>query len=144
MPTIRDAKAVWTANIEDGTGTIHLDTSAQGRFDRESRSADGENHNPETLAAGAQAGSYAMSLADQLAGAGFTPVEIQVTARVILDQNVDGTLFIPAVAISARAQVNNIDHEKFLEIADGARKRCPVATLFAGADVTLEADTIGG
>lgn len=144
MTTIREAHAVWDGNVQDGTGTIDLDATAQGHFDLNTRFADGERHNPETLAAGAQAGCYAMSLAHQLAEEGFTPSEIRVTARVILDQKVDGTPFIPTVAISARVQVNNIGHETFLAIADRARMVCPMANLFAGAEVTLEADTIGG
>jgi len=144
MTTIREANAVWDGNIEDGAGSIELGAEAQGYFNRETRHTNGKHHNPETLAAGALAGCYAMTLAGQLASSGFTPVQIKVAVRVILDKKVDGTPFIPTVAISARAQVNNIDHDAFTEIADEACLYCPMANLFAGAELTLEADTIGG
>lgn len=144
MTTIREASAAWDGNIQDGSGSIDLETAAQGRFDHETRFVDSEHHNPEILAAGALAGCYAMTLASELAETGFTPVGIRVSARVLLDQKVDGTPFIPTVNINARAQVNNIGHEKFLKIADRARAVCPMANLFAGAEVTLEADTVGG
>lgn len=144
MTIIREANAVWDGNIQDGTGSIDLGAEAQGYFNTETRFSNGRHHNPETLAAGALAGCYAMSLAGQLAEAGFTPVEIRVAVRVLLEKDVDDKPFIPTVAISARAQVNNIDHDVFFEIADDARAQCPMANLFAGAEITLEADTVGG
>lgn len=144
MTTIRQASATWDGNIDDGAGSIDLGAEAQGYFNRETRFASGKHHNPETLAAGAQAGCYAMTLADQLASAGFTPAEIRVTVRVVLENDVGGKPFIRTVAINARAQVNNINHHKFLTIADAARANCPIANLYAGAEVTLEADIIGG
>lgn len=144
MTTIRQASATWDGNIDDGAGSIDLGAEAQGYFNQETRFASGEHHTPETMAAGAQAGCYAMTLADELASAGFTPAEIQVTVRVVLEHDVDGKPFIPSVAINARAQVNNIDHDQFLTLADTARANCPIANLYAGAEVTLEADTIGG
>lgn len=144
MTTIREANAAWDGNIEDGTGKIEMGAGAQGQFDRVTRFADDHRHNPETLAGGALAGCYAMTLAGELAGSGATPVEIRVTVRVMLEQDANGLPFIPTVVISARAQVNNIDHEQFLAIADEARTKCPIANLFAGAEVDLEADTVGG
>lgn len=144
MTTIREANAVWDGNIEDGSGSIDLGAGAQGQFDKTTRFAQGESHNPETLAAGALAGCYAMSLASRLAEGGFTPAEIRISTRVVLEQDVDGKAFIPTVDINARAQVNNIDHEMFLKTADAARENCPMANLFAGAEITLEADTVGG
>lgn len=144
MTTIREANAVWDGNIQDGAGRIDLGAGAQGHFDSQTRFAEGESHNPETLAAGALAGCYAMSLASGLAEAGFTPAEIRISTRVVLEQDVSGKPFIPTVDINARAQVNNIDHEMFMKIADSARANCPMANLFAGAEVTLEAETIGG
>lgn len=144
MTTIREASAVWDGNIQDGAGSIDLGAEAQGYFNQETRHTNGTHHNPETLAAGALAGCYAMTLASQLAGTGLTPAEIRVSVRVILDKKVNGTPFIPTVAISARAQINNVDHDAFQEIADNACRICPMANLFAGAEITLEADTIGG
>lgn len=144
MTTIREASAVWDGNIQDGAGRIDLGAGAQGQFDRTTRFADGESHNPETLAAGALAGCYAMSLASRLAESGFTPVEIRNSARVVLEQDVNGYPFIPTVDINARAQVNNIDYDMFMKIAEAARAQCPMANLFAGAEVTLEAEIVGG
>lgn len=144
MTIIREANALWDGNIEDGAGNIDLGAGAQGYFNKETRFTNGEHHNPETLAAGAQAGSYAMMLAEHLASAGYTPVQIRVTVRVVLERTDDGTPFIPTVDINARAQVNNVDHDEFLTIANEARSNCPMANLLAGAEITLEADTIGG
>src|SRR5699024_9840091 len=144
MTIIREANAVWDGNIEDGAGTIELGAEAQGYFNAETRFNNGKHHNPESLAAGALAGCYAMSLAARLAAAGLTPAEIRVTVRVILDKDVDGAPFIPTVAIRALAQVNNIDRDAFQEIASDASMHCPMANLDAGAEITLDADTVGG
>lgn len=143
MTTIREAHAVWDGNAQDGSGSIDLGASAQGQFDQNTRFAKGESHNPETLAAGALAGCYAMSLASQLAEEGHTPSAIRVSTRVVLERKVDGTPFIPSVDINARAQVNNIDYDTFMAVANKARSVCPMANLFAGAEVTLEAEPIG-
>lgn len=142
MTTIREASAIWDGNIENGSGNIDLGVGAQGHFDRQTRYSEGERHNPETMAAGALAGSYAMTLASRLAGAGFTPAEIRVTARVILEQDVDGQPFIPTVDINALAQVSNIHYDMFVKIAEAARANCPMANLFAGAEVTHQADIV--
>src|SRR5699024_10702027 len=144
MTTIRQASATWTGNIESGSGAMDVGAGAKGRFDQETRYAESDGHNPETLAAGALAGSYAMTLAAELAAAGHTPVEVYTTVRVVLEQDRDGNDFIPTVAINARVQINNIDHDAFLDIAAMARANCPLSNLFAGAEIALEADTVGG
>lgn len=141
---IREAHAVWDGNIESGSGTISVGQNPEGRFDHGTRFTKNETHNPETLAAGALAGCYAMSLANVLAGHGFTPSEVNVATQVVLDKKVDGQPFIPTVNISARAQLNNIGDDKFLSFADEARSACPMANLFAGAEVSLDANVIGG
>lgn len=69
---------------------------------------------------------------------------IRVSARVVLEQSVEGAPFIPTVDINARAQVNNLDYDQFMAIAEVAHKKCPIANLFAGAEVTLEAEPVGG
>lgn len=144
MATVLEAHAIWDGNITDGFGTIDLEPCGEGRFDLvEMRFKEGERHNPESLAAGAAAGSYAMALAGDLAEEGFTPAEIRVSARVVLEQGPE-LPFIPTVNLSVRARVNNLKHEKLLAITERARKNCPVANLFAGAEITLEADMFGG
>lgn len=143
MTIIREANAVWDGNIADGAGHIELGPEAQGYFNEETRFTNGKHHNPESLAAGALAGCYAMSLAERLTLAGVTPAEIHVAVRIFLDKDVDDAPFIPTVAINARVQINNIDHDAFLELADDACMHCPMANLYAGADITLKAETVG-
>jgi osmotically inducible protein OsmC len=136
---IRKANAVWNGAGRDGTGKL---TTASGvlteqAYGYRSRFEDGPGTNPEELLAAAHAGCFSMALAFGLQTAGFTAEEIRTEAAVSLDP--DGQGFkISRSALTLRARVPGIDEARFLEIAHGAEKNCPVSKAL-NAEITLDA-----
>ncbi len=136
---IRKANAVWSGSGRDGTGKL---TTASGvlsdqNYGYRSRFENGPGTNPEELLAAAHAGCFTMALAFGLQTAGFTADEIHTEAAVSLDP--DGQGFkISRSALTLTARVPGIDEAKFLEIAQGAEKNCPVSKVL-NAEITLDA-----
>ena len=98
--------------------------------------------NPEELIAAAHAGCYAMALSFMLTGAGHEPTELRTSATVVLDKH-DGHFFIQSIALELEAVVPGIDREKFLALAEAAKKNCPVSKALAATEMTLSATLVG-
>jgi osmotically inducible protein OsmC len=149
MPRVqRDAEVTWEGNVARGSGSIsggtgafeNLPYSLATRIEKQ----DGKT-SPEELLAAAHAACYAMSLAGELAGAGFAPDHLDVRAVVTLDQVEDGSHRIVASDILARARVTGIDAAALQEAADSANKGCTFSALIeASAKVTVNAQLEGG
>ena len=149
MPRVqREADVTWEGNVARGSGSISGGTGAfeslpyslATRIEKQ----DGKT-SPEELLAAAHAACYAMSLAGELAGAGFAPDHLDVRAVVTLDQVEDGSHRIVASDILARARVTGIDDAALQEAADAANKGCTFSALIeASAKVTVNAQLEGG
>ena len=136
---IRRANAVWTGSGKEGAGKLSSTSGvlADTNYGFKSRFEDGPGTNPEELIAAAHAGCFSMALAFGLQAAGFTADEIRTEAAVTLDP--DGAGFkISKSALTLRARIPGIDEAKFLELATGAEKNCPVSKLL-NAEITLDA-----
>jgi osmotically inducible protein OsmC len=149
MPRVqRDAEVTWEGNVARGSGSIsggtgafeNLPYSLATRIEKQ----DGKT-SPEELLAAAHAACYAMSLAGELAGAGFAPDHLDVRAVVTLDQVEDGSHRIVASDILARARVTGIDDAALQEAAEAANRGCTFSALIeASAKVTVNAQLEGG
>jgi osmotically inducible protein OsmC len=138
MPA-RSSTAVWEGDIMQGHGTMTIGAGAwQGPYSFKSRFEDGKGTNPEELIAAAHAGCYSMALSGALTKAGHPPTRIETTAKVGLEKAADG-FRIPNIHLETKATVPNIDNAKFQEIAEIAKKNCPVSKVLAGAEITLAA-----
>ncbi len=138
MP-VRNAKAVWTGGLKDGSGTMALGSGAyQGAYSFGSRFEEGKGTNPEELIAAAHAGCFSMALAAALGRAGFAPQSVETEARCHLEKAESG-FKISRMELATRAQVPGIDAAKFQEIASGAKQTCPVSGALAALDITLDA-----
>lgn len=137
---VRTAEAEWKGNLAEGRGTMSTESgSVSGSYSFASRFKEGEGTNPEELVGAAHAGCFSMAFSNELAKAGFTPVSVRTTARVHLDMLDEGPT-ITTVELDCRAQVEGIDEETFQEIAEGAKKGCPVSrALRGGPKVELNA-----
>lgn len=139
----RTSKAVWTGNGMEGKGSLDTQSgvfkaqpySFQTRFGAEDGKA---GTNPEELIAAAHAGCYSMALSFMLSGAGHVPKKLETSATVSLDKS-DGHFFIDNIVLHLEAQVPGIDEKKFLELAEAAKKDCPVSKALAAVKITLEA-----
>jgi osmotically inducible protein OsmC len=142
MP-VRDAEAVWEGTLQDGKGTMRFGSGAfDGAYSFTSRFEEGTGTNPEELIGAAHAGCFSMAFAGALGRNEFPPQRVQTTAKVHLDK-VDGAFTVTRIHLISEAVVPGIDQAKFQEIAEDAKKNCPVSRLLQAAEITLEATLAG-
>ena len=99
-------------------------------------SADAERHSAtiESLVAGDVVATWAVYEPHKP----WAPMQAGVTAT----QTADG-FRIPNIHLETKAQVPGIDDAKFQEIAEQAKKNCPVSKVLSGAEITLDAKLEG-
>jgi lipoyl-dependent peroxiredoxin len=138
----RKAQAVWNGGGKDGSGKLTTPSgvfsdqpySAKMRFESE----DGKlGTNPEELIAAAHAGCFTMALSFQLGGAGHPPQELATEAVLDMQQG-DGGWSIKSIHLDVRGKVDGISAEKFQELAEAAKKGCPVSRVL-NAEITMTA-----
>jgi len=138
MP-VRTATGVWRGDLKGGDGTVALGSGAfEGPYSFSSRFEEGPGTNPDELIAAAHAGCFAMAFANGLAGAGFTPTEVRVEARVHLGRDDRGAA-ITKIELVCRATVPGIDEVTFAAEAEAAKTGCPVSKALAAVPITLDA-----
>ena len=141
MP-IRSAEAEWKGNLFEGQGHMKMGTAYDGPYTFKSRMEDGPGTNPEELIAAAHAGCFSMALSAGLGKAGFNPKRIHTKASVHFEKVGDG-FAITHIDLTTEAEVPGIDHAKFQEMANGAKKDCPVSKALAGTTINLKATLVG-
>jgi osmotically inducible protein OsmC len=142
MPT-RTASARWNGSLRDGDGTMRLGSGAyEGAYSFKSRFEEGDGTNPEELIGAAHAGCFSMALSGDLGRAGHTAESIETDARVHLEQ-VDGAPTIARIELSTHARVPGIEQGEFDQVADGAKRNCPVSRALGGVEIALEAELEG-
>jgi osmotically inducible protein OsmC len=96
---------------------------------------------PEELIGIALAGCFSMSLADRLVEAGAAPRRIETAAQVQLSVSPDESI-ITGIALTCRAQVDDVDGARFRQLADVTRESCVVARALAAIPVSLTATLV--
>jgi osmotically inducible protein OsmC len=138
MP-VRKADAFWEGDLRGGRGRMKFGGGAfEGQYSFSSRFEEGDGTNPEELIAAAHAGCFSMAFSGSLARAGFTPTRVETTANVTIEKVGEG-FKITRIHLDTVGQVPGIGDEQFQELAEGAKKNCPVSQLVTGAQVTLSA-----
>ncbi|MBD3167920.1 MAG: OsmC family peroxiredoxin [candidate division Zixibacteria bacterium] len=138
MP-IRKANAIWTGTMKEGTGRLNLGSGAlKANYSFASRFENGEGTNPEELIGAAHAGCFSMALAHLLTEEGFKPNSVETNAEVTIDKQGDG-FAIKKVVLKTEGDVPEIDDEKFMELAEGAKAGCPVSKALEAVDIELDA-----
>lgn len=139
MP-VRKANAVWNGDLRNGNGTMKFG-SFEGPYSFSSRFEDGKGSNPEELIGAAHAGCFSMAFSGSLTKAGFSPRRISTTANVHLDF-IDQGFKITAIDLVTEGDVPGIDVNKFIEIAEGAKKNCPVSQALSAIEIRLTANLV--
>ena len=130
MP-VRTADAEWTGALQDGTGHMRFGQGAfDGAFSFSSRFEEGTGTNPEELIAAAHAGCFSMQLSGILGRAGFGPRRVATTARVHIERG-DAGFSITRIQLQTEAEIPEIDDARFQEIAEEAKRTCPVSRALA-------------
>ena len=138
MP-VRSADAVWEGDLKSGKGRMKFAGGAfEGSYSFASRFEDGKGTNPEELIAAAHAGCFSMAFSGGLAKAGFIPTRVSTNAKATLEKVGEG-FKITKIELSTDGVVPGIDEKKFKELADDAKKNCPVSQALAGVNIMLNA-----
>lgn len=133
----KKAEAIWKGDLKTGNGTMKLESgSYEGDFSFATRFGDKAGTNPEELIGAAHAGCFSMAFSNELDKAGFTPNSVETHAEVTLDGN-DGA--ITTIKLITKGNVPKINNDKFQEIAQAAKKGCPVSKALTGVDIELDA-----
>jgi osmotically inducible protein OsmC len=113
----------------------------EGQYSFSSRFENGTGTNPEELIAAAHAGCFTMAFSNGLSQAGHVPTKVETTAKVHLEKTEAG-FGIPRIDLVTEAVVPGLDDAKFQELAQTAKKNCPVSKLLAAAEITLDAKLV--
>jgi lipoyl-dependent peroxiredoxin len=135
----RKADARWEGSLQDGNGTMRMASgSYEGPYTFQSRFEEGEGTNPEELIAAAHAGCFSMALSGDLGRAGYEPESVETTATVQLDK-VENGFKISRINLETEARVPGIEDAEFQEVAEGAKKGCPVSQALKAVEIDLDA-----
>jgi len=135
---IRNVKSVWNGTLKEGKGTMSF-TGYTGPFTFATRFEDAKGTNPEELVGAAQSGCYSMFLSALLTGEGLNPESIETSAAVTLGEK-DGGPAITNIKLATVVKCTGLSQEKFAELAQVAKEKCPISRLYAGGTATIELD----
>ena len=142
MAIEKKATVHWEGRGKQGRGQISTDTGAlssypygfASRFEGDKRGT-----NPEEILGAAHAACFAMAFSFTCDKAGFETKAVDATATVRLVQQGDGFL-IDRIALTLDAEIPGIDDAKFQELAEAAKKFCPLSKALAAVpEITLAA-----
>ncbi|MFD3942615.1 OsmC family protein [Streptomyces sp. NPDC058579] len=139
MAATRTAHTVWQGDLLKGNGVVTLDSSGLGSYDvswpARTEEPNGKT-SPEELIAAAHSSCYSMAFSNILAKNDTPPTRLETKADVT---------FVPGKGITGshitvRGEVPGLDKDKFLELAEDAKKNCPVSQALTGTTITLTAE----
>lgn len=136
---VSKASTVWNGELFSGSGTTSLDTSGAGSFNVgwQARGEEaGATTTPEELIASAHATCYSMQFSNMLTENGTPPTRLNTGAEVsfVAGEGITG------ISLTVEGEVAGITAEKFAELAEEAKRTCPVSQALAGVkSITLSA-----
>ena len=134
----RTARARYEGIGKEGRGWISTQSGvlSEQPYGFTSRFKNEAGTNPEELIAAAHAGCFTMALSFALAKEGATKGTLETEARVRLDQ--DGESFtVSRSDLSLSAEVPDIDESRLRELAEEAKRTCPISKLLK-AEMSLD------
>lgn len=138
MP-FRKSRAQWEGGLREGKGHMSLGSgSFEGAYSFGTRFENGKGSNPEELIGAALAGCFSMALAGELERTGKAPRSVSTEAEVELRKTEAG-FSISTITLTTEAEVPDMDQAAFQDIAEGARKNCPVSRALTGVEIKLNA-----
>jgi osmotically inducible protein OsmC len=109
-----------------------------GPYTYKSRFEEGAGTNPEELVGAAHSGCYSMFLAALISGEGLTPEQVETTAKVHLGKDDTGPV-VTTIELDCQVKCDGLSQDKFKELAQAAKEKCPISRLVAAADIRLTA-----
>ena len=133
------ASAVWRGGLQEGKGTVSLDSGVLSNtaytFAQRFEAAKGTN--PEELIAAAHAGCFSMALSAELDKANLVAESIETEATLDFEMK-DNKPTITKIYLDCVAKVPKASAEAFDRAAQDAARDCPISRLL-NAQITLRA-----
>lgn len=131
----RKATAVWNGTIKDGKGTLTTQSGVlnETQYSFKSRFESGTGTNPEELIAAAHSGCFTMQLSAFLTEENYNPEQLETSCEITLE---DGS--VTKSHLKLKARVSNIDKDKFNDLVEKAKDKCPISKLLK-TDISVEA-----
>ena len=138
----KTASVHWEGQGKQGNGKISTETGAlkdypygfASRFEDDRRGT-----NPEEILGAAHAACFTMAFSFACDRAGLATRDVDTQAAVRLVKQGDGFV-IDRIALTMQASVPGIDEAKFQELANGAKRDCPLSKALASVpEITLKA-----
>ena len=134
------ASVHWEGQGKKGQGQITTETSALKAHPYGFGSRFGDDRtgtNPEELLGAAHAACFTMAFSFACDKAGYATKTVDTTAKVRLSPDGDGFV-IDQIALTLNAVVPGLDEDKFRQLAEGAKKGCPLSKALASvSSITL-------
>ncbi|MBN9408728.1 MAG: OsmC family protein [Burkholderiales bacterium] len=141
----KKASVHWQGAGKTGQGQISTETGALQKHPYGFGSRFGDDRtgtNPEEIVGAAHAACFTMAFAFACEKAGIATEQLDTTAAVRLVKDGDG-FKIDRIALTLKARVPGLDDAKFKEIAEGAKKNCPLSKALAAVpEITLDAQLV--
>jgi osmotically inducible protein OsmC len=136
-PYSRKASVTWLGTRQRGKGAIRTPSAAL----KMALHASGGDHkrrgtNPTELIAAAHAGSFSLTLANELGVAGFNPRQIDTTATVTMENAAGWTM--TQIHLDVIAEVPRVAECDFVDAALRAKANCPVSRALT-ANISMRA-----
>jgi osmotically inducible protein OsmC len=138
----KTASVHWEGPGKKGQGQISTETGAlkqypygfASRFEDDRRGT-----NPEEILGAAHAACFTMAFSFACDKAGFATRSVDTQARVRLSPQGEGFV-IDRIALTLDAEVADIDEARFQEVAQTAKRECPLSKALASvAEISLRA-----
>ena len=138
-PYSRQASVLWLGTRKHGKGAISTPSAVL----RKVPYASGNDHkrrgtNPPELIAAAHAGSFSMTLANELGEAGYRPRQIDTTATVTME-NIAASWTMTQIHLDVVATVPKVAQCDFVDAALKAKANCPVSRSL-NANISMRAE----
>jgi lipoyl-dependent peroxiredoxin len=133
-----NASATWVGDLRRGNGVV---TTGSGTLSQSqyfgTGDGEGQGTNPYELIAAAHAACFSMTLADELAAAGFTPQRIATTATVNMELLSAGWT-ITDIQLDVLAEAPRAKQGDFIRAAVRAKTHCTISRLL-NANLSMSA-----
>ncbi len=137
----RSAQAVWHGDLRGGNGQFSTNSGLvkDAPYSFKTRFEDAPGTNPEELLAAAHAACFSMAFSARLANKGYNVNEIKTRAVCVMTPQPTGGFKITKMKLETRGKVEGVDAATFKEIAEDAKKNCPVSGALSALAIELDA-----
>jgi osmotically inducible protein OsmC len=137
-PYARKASVLWLGTRQRGKGAISTPSAAlQLALYAAGGDIKRRGTNPPELIAAAQAGSFSLTLANELGEAGYNPRQIDTTATVTME-NIAAAWTMTQIHLDVIATVPRVAECDFVDAALRAKANCPISRAL-NANISMSA-----